>query len=388
MRLLIISFYYAPDLCAGSFRTQGFVEALNELNDKDLKVDILTTTPNRYKSFKVKAKSFEQIGNVQINRIKIASHQSGMLDQAYAFIRFYNNVLKLIKSKEYDLVFATSSRLFTAFLGAIVSKRKKIPLFLDLRDILVDNMKCILPWYKRVFIVPILSIVERFTIKQAFAINLVSEGFRGYYFKLAPSKQYSFITNGIDAAFLETDFSNLKNNSTKIITYAGNIGEGQGMDKIVPEMCQFLGDKYVIRIIGSGGKIEALKEKLKEKEITNVELIAPVEREELLRYYRETDYLFLHLNNHQAFEKVLPSKLFEYGGIGKPIIAGVNGYAAQFIKENLDGSLVFNACDIEDFKSKWDDFLHSKATRNNRFSDTYARHNLMKKLANLVLNSQ
>ena len=30
MRILVLSFYYAPDLCAGSFRTTAFVEELKK----------------------------------------------------------------------------------------------------------------------------------------------------------------------------------------------------------------------------------------------------------------------------------------------------------------------------------------------------------------------
>ena len=45
--------------------------------------------------------------------------------------------------------------------------------------------------------------------------------------------------------------------------------------------------------------------------------------------------LFIHLNAYPAFEKVLPSKIFEYAATGKPILAGVSGYSADFIRNNL-----------------------------------------------------
>ena len=40
MRILVLSFYYAPDLCAGSFRTTAFVE---ELKKQDPKWKIIET---------------------------------------------------------------------------------------------------------------------------------------------------------------------------------------------------------------------------------------------------------------------------------------------------------------------------------------------------------
>ena len=45
-----------------------------------------------------------------------------------------------------------------------------------------------------------------------------------------------------------------------------------------------------------------------------------------------TDVLFLHLNDYSAFRKVIPSKIFEYAATGKPIVAGVSGYAAEFLR--------------------------------------------------------
>ena len=44
---------------------------------------------------------------------------------------------------------------------------------------------------------------------------------------------------------------------------------------------------------------------------------------ELLNYYNQANILFLHLNSIKAFEKVLPSKIFEYAASNKPILAGV-----------------------------------------------------------------
>ena len=39
-------------------------------------------------------------------------------------------------------------------------------------------------------------------------------------------------------------------------------------------------------------------------------------------------------------------KLFEYGALGMPIWAGVAGYSASFITENLYNAAVFSPCDV------------------------------------------
>ena len=59
----------------------------------------------------------------------------------------------------------------------------------------------------------------------------------------------------------------------------------------------------------------------------------------------KADILFLHLNNHEAFKKVLPSKIFEYASTGKPILAGVGGFAKSFLNNEVPNSYIFNPTD-------------------------------------------
>jgi glycosyltransferase involved in cell wall biosynthesis len=64
--------------------------------------------------------------------------------------------------------------------------------------------------------------------------------------------------------------------------------------------------------------------------------------------YQKADILFVHLNDFEALRKVLPSKLFEYAATGKPIWAGVSGYAAKFIDASIDNAVVFEPCNVDE----------------------------------------
>src|SRR5687768_13750664 len=129
MRLLVLSFYFPPDLSAGSFRNSALVAALeSQLSPSDT-IDVLTTLPNRYHDFAVDAPAEEQRGRVRIRRIALPSHKSGVADQSRAFVHFGRQVLAAVKNERYDLVYASSSRLFTATLGALVARRVRAPLY-------------------------------------------------------------------------------------------------------------------------------------------------------------------------------------------------------------------------------------------------------------------
>ena len=346
-RIVYLTFYFRPDLCAGSFRNSPLALELAK-KAKEVLIDVYTTLPNRYSTFDADAPEFEEFNNLRIHRISMPPHKSGMLDQVFSFLRYYKEVSRLNKGKKADLVFASSSRLFTAFLGYRIARKTKIPLYLDIRDIFVDTMNDVLKSkILKTVLLPVLKFIESITFNYAKHINLISGGFKEYFQKYKKST-FSFYSNGIDDEFLIENNIALNNNSgsaKKVIVYAGNIGEGQGLHKIVPQTAKLLGDRFEFLIIGDGGTKILLQKEIEEVGINNVILKNPINRKELQNVYSSADYLFLHLNDYPAFRKVLPSKIFELATFKKPILAGVSGFSAQFIIDEINNSFVFNPCD-------------------------------------------
>ena len=383
MKILILSFYYEPDLCAGSFRTTALVEQLKHLRDVEL--EVITTMPNRYASFSAGALSRELKENIKIHRIDLPSHKSGMLDQIKSFTKFYYEAMKIVKNEEYDVIYATSSRLFTAFLGARIAKKKTKPLYLDIRDIFVDTIKDVLS-PKLVFLIkPILSLIEKYTFTSANHINLVSKGFESYFQSRYPNVSYSWFTNGIDEEFLnlsnEQNLSNVKPDKNTIL-YAGNIGEGQGLHNIIPKLSALVDESYIFTIIGDGGRKPQLIKQV--NSCNNVELLPPVNRQNLINQYLNADVLFLHLNDYDAFEKVLPSKIFEYAATGKPILAGVSGYAAKFISEEVPNAEVFHPGDAKGALKALQNLTLGHTDRGD-FISKYTRTNIMMEMSQSIV---
>ena len=141
MKILYLTYYFRPDLCAGSFRNSSLFEAVLDQTGENDFVHVITTIPNRYGSYSVEGLAEEVGKNYRIDRLTVPMHASGMVEQAKAFTSYYQGVMKLIKNEHYDMVFASSSRLFTAFLGKRCSVMNHCPLYLDIRDIFVDTMK-------------------------------------------------------------------------------------------------------------------------------------------------------------------------------------------------------------------------------------------------------
>lgn len=389
-RIVFLSFYFTPDLSAGSFRNSSLADelALKAKNDNII-IEVYTTFPNRYKNYRINPEKFEIKDNLIINRISIPDHNGGMLDQIFSYFRFYREVLIQNRGKKISLVYASSSRLFTAFLGYKLAKKNNVKLYLDIRDIFVDTINDVLKSRLIKFIIsPVLKKIERDTFNYATHINLISAGFENYFQSFTKSK-YSFFTNGIDSQFI--DKSNIsesayKERNIKTIVYAGNIGEGQGLEKIIPDLAFKLKGKFQFKIIGEGGTKSVLNDKINKLNLDNVELLDPVRRTELFDIYKEADFLFLHLNDYPAFRKVLPSKIFELATLDKPILAGVSGYAAQFIKNEISDSFVFNPCDVDSVFNFLISCEDNKVSHRQNFIQKYRRDIINSEMSKSILS--
>ena len=78
MKILILSYYYEPDLGAGAFRNTALVNALKE-NYNEINIDVCTTAPTRYDSYKKTFSECEKRGNLQIMRFKTSISSSNFI---------------------------------------------------------------------------------------------------------------------------------------------------------------------------------------------------------------------------------------------------------------------------------------------------------------------
>jgi glycosyltransferase involved in cell wall biosynthesis len=390
LKILLLSFYYPPDLSAGSFRATALVDSLRALAPTGSQVDVITTLPNRYASYAADAQRMEEYPGLRVSRIALPKHNSGMVDQSRAFISFSREAVRLASGRNYDIVVATSGRLMTASLGAWIARRNGAKLYLDIRDIFVHMVRDMLPGGIAWAIAPVFSGMEKWTIARADKVNLVSEGFSEYFKTRYPHQTFSFITNGIDDEFLEIEpardvaLGDASNARPLTVLYAGNIGESQGLHAIVPQLAKSMETRIRFKIIGDGGRKRVLEDALTRSRITNVELVPPMNRADLLTAYRTADVLFLHLNDRDVFARVLPSKIFEYAATGKPVWAGVAGYAGKFVRTKVSNSATFCPCDVDDAVQAFETLRIQDMPRSD-FVAAYARTKVARQLAEDII---
>ena len=385
MRILLLSFYYPPDIGPGPLRAKSIVDALSSTGAQNIEVDVLTTLPSRYHSWGVGAPIEENLDSVSITRIALPDHKNDMIGQARAFACYVRSVLQYVRGGHWSVVVSTSSRLMTATLGAWVAKKCGAKLYLDIRDLFTDTMTDVLAKSPLNMLLPGFRLQERWTFSVAHKVNVVSPGFLPHLKKVAPNLMPTVLTNGIDSVFYKTDFAQSIPTKNPVVLYAGNIGQGQGLDRIVPEVAAAMPDA-LFQLVGDGGTRNELVESIERLALTNIEIVNPMERDALMEIYRQADVLFLHLNDYQAFHKVLPSKIFEYAATGKPILAGVAGYAAEFLRDNVKGVEVFQPCDGDAMQVALKALLAGpRMIDRTDFCSLHLRQNIMEQMARDIL---
>lgn len=385
-RILVLSYYFAPDLSACAFRSSALVEQLAKLYP-DVQVDVITTYPSRYSSYKPKNEGAFHLPNVTITRISVPNLNTGFKGELVSVSYYYRKVLRLVRGEKYDVVYGTSAKLATAALARLVAKRMSAKAYLDIRDLFVDNIQDMFnPTVARI-LKPLFNRLEHYALNDVDKLNVVSAGFNSHVDRYVKPEQLTHYTNGVDDMFkLVNKHTDLESKKTPLkVLYAGNVGRAQSLEKIVPKLAKRLGSQVEITIIGDGRKNNRLIAKLQQLAISNVTIHPPVPREELMDFYQSADILFLHLDSCDCLTKVIPSKLFEYAATGLPMLCGVSGFTKEFIEQNIENAAVFMPNDVNDCILKMTSLsldLHPRRL----FCTDFARSSIMSAMAREIID--
>lgn len=362
-KILYLSYYFEPDIRAGLYRGESFVEELARQVQRVATIDVIATQPNVQNSFGIETPMCEEKENYRIRRVAIPMHRNGGRSQWRSYLSFYRKTKRLTKNTKYDLVVVSTPNLITAYLGYIIAKGNKASLYLDIRDVFMDNIKEDLQSniFRKVFLTKLYKI-EKKVMDYASHINLISGGFTPYFDKFN-FQSYSTYPNGIDELFLDIPESTNIPSEIKTVTYSGNIGEEQGLHQIIPRTAKELGGEYRFKIIGDGSKKQQLIDEVTKLGVNNVEILPPMKWEGLIEIYNQSDFLFMHLDDAYASKTELPTKIFELAAFDKPILAGVAGFAREFMNENVVNSILFNPNDSDQMVEQLKHYTHRTEPR-------------------------
>lgn len=239
-----------------------------------------------------------------------------------------------------DVVVATSPQIFTALAGCILAWIRRRPFVFELRDLWPDSIVAVGAMRDG----PVLRMLRRLEYglyRRAAKIVSVTHAFKRVLAGNGiPQDRIAVIRNGVDLkAFVPgpkpVELARRLGLEGKFIAaYVGTIGMAHGLDTLL-SAAERLRDRRALAIVvvGTGAERARLEEGAGRRGLDNVTFVGPVDKESVKQYWRLCDVALVLLRDVSLFLHVIPSKMFEAMGTGRPIILGVRGESAELLEE-------------------------------------------------------
>jgi glycosyltransferase involved in cell wall biosynthesis len=332
--ILIISNYYPPEKGAAANRIE---QLALKLHQNKYKVSVLCPLGNYPKGelfpeYKGKFSVTESIQNITVKRLWIYPSVSKNILKRTLSVMSFSSVLffYLLFKKTPHKVVVQSPPLLLSFVSVLVLShlRKKIILNVsDLWPMAAIELKALKPGS---FSHKVSLFLERFIYSKATLVFGQSNEIITHIHSIFLDKKCYLYRNFPDHQVAATPFSTNKNEPIKLF-YAGLLGVAQG----VFELCQKieLQDLDIeLHIFGDGAEKSQIEDLIKQNPDQKIFFHGMQERNVLHEKLKTFDVALVPLKT-RIYGSV-PSKIFEYGALGFPILYFGGGEGEAIVIEN------------------------------------------------------
>ena len=120
--------------------------------------------------------------------------------------------------------------------------------------------------------------------------------------------------------------------------YVGTTGMAHGLGTVI-EAAEILSDHSDIHflIMGEGAERASLEDAVKKKGLPNVQFENRVPHSDVPSYLAAFDLPIIHLRPDPLFKTVIPSKLFEFMAMHRPVLMAVEGEVEEIVRDTQAG---------------------------------------------------
>ncbi|NVO72617.1 glycosyltransferase family 4 protein [Photobacterium damselae] len=344
MKILLLTQWFDPE---PTFKGLLFAKALR---DKKHDVEVLTGFPNYprgkvYDGYKISLYQKEIIDGITIHRVPLyPSHDSSALKRIANYISFAiaSTIIGLIKTRNIDVIYSYHPPLTTSMSAFVLGLCKRVPFVVDIQDLWPDTLAAT-GMINNKRILYIVNKICTFIYKRAAKIVVLSPGFKNKLVsRNVPGDKIDVIYNWCDEELLNNfDLCpvQLPDNGNLNLLFAGNLGFAQGLPSIIDTAEKLKNDSIKVNIVflGDGVAKEAAMLLAQEKLLDNVFFLPRVPMRQVGALLSASDMLLVHLNDDELFSITIPSRTQANLAIGKPIIMGVSGDAADLVSRSGAG---------------------------------------------------
>ena len=344
MRIALVSHYFWPELGAPSAR---LLELGRSWAAQGHDVTVVTNFPNHPtgvipEGYRGKKLLIEAVEGLRVIRCRTyATPNRGVLRKTmgHLFFMLQAVVQATPHLRQTDVLIASSPTLFAAVAAFVISRRLRVPFVMEVRDlwpaIFVD-----LGIIRNRLVIRTLESLELFLYRRSRAVVTVTRAFardietRG----IDPAKVH-VIHNGVDLDAFQPGpcdqelRSRLGLEGKLVVLYCGAHGISHALARILDVAEQLRDDDRIhFLFVGEGAEKEGLVVRARSSSLANVSFHPGVARDEVPAFYRSADVCLVPLRAVPLFRSFVPSKMFEILACGRPIVASLEGEAAEILQ--------------------------------------------------------
>lgn len=334
MKVLIVSFYYTPELGAAPSRITNLAEGLKK---EGAEVNVLTTLPNYpkgkiFEGYKNRLSMTETVNGIDVYRYwTYATVSKNPLLRAWGMVSFALTIwlfgLKPSLIKSYDRVIVQSPPLFVSYSATVLFKKLfKRKLILNVSDLWPLSAIELNAIREGSLTHKIFSGIERFIYRNADGIFGQSKEIIEHIDSFSSPKQ-KFLYRNLQRYDIGTEKKS-RNEKVKIV-YAGLLGVAQDILGIISNI-DFKSLNVELHLYGGGNQTKQIEAYIDQKD-TNVFYHGYIDKSKMAQELSLYDASIVPLA--VRIKGAVPSKIFDLLPIGVPILFCGSGEGAEIIKE-------------------------------------------------------
>ncbi len=343
MHILFLSHYFPPEVNAPASRT--FEHCRQWVRDGH-RVTVVTCAPNHprgqvYPGYRNRLFTREEKDGITIVRVwTYVTANEGFLKRTLNYLSYMAAAIVTAPFlQKADVVISTSPQFFNGLAGYVVSRMKRTPWVLEIRDLWPESILAV-GAIKNRFIIHLLEWLELFAYRQADRIVPVTDAFQRYIQgKGIPKEKITVIKNGADLTLYKpvTGTNRLAESlgvqGKFVAAYLGTHGMAHHLETVL-HAAQRLREypDIVLVLAGDGAERQRLAALRDELGLDNVLMLDQQPKEQMPWLWALSDVSLILLKKSDLFKTVIPSKIFESMAMEKPIILGVEGESADIVR--------------------------------------------------------
>jgi glycosyltransferase involved in cell wall biosynthesis len=242
--------------------------------------------------------------------------------------------------KRPDVVVGTSPQFFAAVAAWLLSVAKWRPFVFELRDLWPASIVTVGAMKKGV-VIRFLEMLEIFLYRRAAAIVSVTESFKkDLQGRGIDGNKIYVIRNGVDLsryqprARSEDMAATLGVADRFVVAYLGTHGMAHALENVLSAAKQLENEPDIcFLLVGYGAQKQRLLQRAGELQLGNVVFHDSMPKDKMPELWSVCDVALVHLKDDPVFATVIPSKIFEAFGMGRPVmIVQPKGEAAELVQ--------------------------------------------------------